>query len=250
MVLVGSGAVNHEELVKLAERYFGNIKSGSRESKIIKPTFVGSEVRARYDNHPTAHMALAVEGVSWDSPDYWPLLVAQSITGSWDRTTGSAAHSASKLAQEISKHNLANSFMSFNTSYSDTGLFGTYLVSENLEHLDDLMHFVLQEWHRLSINVTPAQVFRAKNQLKSALLLTLDGSTPIAEEIGRHVLVYGRRLSPWEIDGLIESVTPEQVMQAAKTFIYDREVAVVGYGPVEGMQDYNRVRSAMAPIYY
>jgi mitochondrial-processing peptidase subunit beta len=177
------------------------------------------------------------------------LLVAQSVIGSWDRSLGAAQHSSSRLAYQLSKHNLANSFMAFNTSYSDTGLFGTYLVSENFKHLDDMTHAVQQEWHRVCSAVTEVEVFRAKNQLKSGLLLALDGSTAIAEDIGRQMLVYGKRLSPWEVDGLIEGVKREDVERVAREYLYDREVAVVGYGPVEGLQDYNRIRAGMSPLY-
>ena len=192
---------------------------------------------------------MAVEGVSWTSPDYWALLVAQSIIGSWDRSLGAANLGTSRLAQQFSKHNLGNSFMSFNTSYSDTGLFGTYFVSENFENVDDSVHAILQEWHRVCSAISEPEVFRAKNQLKTALLLSLDGTTPIAEDIGRQLLTYGKRLTPWEVDGLIERVTAKDVMKAATEYIYDREVAVVGYGPCEGLQDYNRIRSAMSPLY-
>jgi processing peptidase subunit beta len=139
--------------------------------------------------------------------------------------------------------------MAFNTSYSDTGLFGTYVVSENFKALDDLTHCIQVEWHRLCSAVSDVEVFRAKNQLKTALLLSLDGTTPICEDIGRQLLVYGKRLTPWEIDGLIEKVTKDDVMKAATKYIYDRELAVVGYGPVENLQDYNRLRAAMSPLY-
>lgn len=140
--------------------------------------------------------------------------------------------------------------MSFNTSYSDTGLFGVYAVSENFMHLDDMIHYILKEWHRLSIDVSKAEVFRAKNQLKTSLLLSLDGTTPVAEDIGRQLLCYGKRMTPWEIDGLIEMITAEDVMRVARKYIHDREVAVVGYGPVDNLQDYTRIRHAMSPSFY
>ncbi|KAJ3392954.1 55 kDa erythrocyte membrane protein [Entophlyctis sp. JEL0112] len=251
MVLAAAGGVDHDALVKLAESHFGSLKPATTKPKLLRPTFVGSDLRARYDDHPTAHVAFAVEGVSWTNPDYWPLLVAQSVIGSWDRSLGvGASHLSSKLIANISKYDLANSFMSFNTSYSDTGLFGVYTVSENRMHLDDLTHYIQQEWHRLCMSVTEAEVFRAKNQLKTSLLLSLDGSTPVAEDIGRQLLVYGKRMTPWEIDGLIEAVTAQDVMRVATKYIYDKEVCVVGYGPVESLQDYSRIRSAMSPIYY
>ncbi|KND03123.1 mitochondrial processing peptidase [Spizellomyces punctatus DAOM BR117] len=250
MVLSAAGGVDHEALVKLAEQHFGKMSPGESRAKQPKAKFVGSDLRARYDDHPTAHVALAVEGVSWTSPDYWALLVAQSIIGSWDRSLGAAPHVSSKLAQNLHKWGLANSFMSFNTSYSDTGLFGVYAVSEKTMHLDDLVHYIQQEWHRLAMSVTSTEVFRAKNQLKTSLLLALDGTTPVAEDIGRQMLVYGKRLTPWEIDGLIEKVTAQDVMKVAREYIYDKEVCMVGYGPVEALPDFNRVRSAMSPIYY
>lgn len=125
MVLVGAGGVSHEQLVKLAEEHFGHLPTSSSTGVAAeqkrKPEFIGSEVRLRDDTIPTAHIALAVEGVSWKDDDYFTALVTQAIVGNWDRTLGNSPYLGSKLSSFISHHELANSFMSFSTSYSDTG---------------------------------------------------------------------------------------------------------------------------------
>ncbi|KAI9725697.1 MAG: hypothetical protein M1835_003818, partial [Candelina submexicana] len=206
MVLVGAGGVPHGQLVELAEKYFSNLPTEpptSRSSAIAaaqkaKPDFVGSEVRIRDDTIPTAHIAIAVEGVSWRDDDYFTALVTQAIVGNWDRAMGNASHLGSKLSGFVHKNGLANSFMSFSTSYSDTGLWGIYLVTDALTRIDDLVHFTLREWSRLSYNVTEAEVERAKAQLKASILLSLDGTTAVAEDIGRQIITTGRRMSPEE----------------------------------------------------
>lgn len=91
MVLVGTGGVEHASLVDLASQHFGQlptsqspIKLGESSNK-TKPDFIGAEVRVRDDTMPTCNVAIAVEGVGWNSPDYYPMLVAQSIMGNWVR---------------------------------------------------------------------------------------------------------------------------------------------------------------------
>jgi len=155
MVLVSAGGVPHEDLVKLAEKHFGKIPPSATLHELgasdkAKPKFVGSEVRLRDDTMQHAHIALAVEGVGHRHPDYWTMLVMQAIVGNWDRALGSAPHLGSRLSSIVAKNGLANSFMSFSTSYSDTGLWGIYFVTENRVQIDDLVHFTLRVHHRMT----------------------------------------------------------------------------------------------------
>jgi mitochondrial-processing peptidase subunit beta len=122
MVLVGAGGIPHDQLVELAEKHFGKIPAASGEVTAKEaPDFVGSEVRMRDDTMPSAHIAIAVEGVGWNDPQYFPALVTQAIVGNWDRAMGHSPYLGSKLSTFVYQNNLANSFMSFSTSYSDTG---------------------------------------------------------------------------------------------------------------------------------
>jgi len=255
MVLVGTGGVEHNELVSLAKKHFSSlpvspspIPLGGRAHP--KPTFVGSEVRIRDDDSPTANIAIAVEGVSWNSVDYFPMMVMQGLFGNWDRSLGSSSLTSSRLSHIISQNNLANSFMSFSTSYSDTGLWGIYMVSENLMNLDDLIHFTLREWTRMSVGPTEAEVERAKSQLKAGLLLGLDGTTAVAEDIGRQIVTSGKRLTPQEIEAAVDAVTVDEIKRVAQKYLWDKDIAIAAVGRIDGLLDYNRIRADMSSMVY
>ena len=100
-------------------------------------------------------------------------MLIQTILGSWDRTSPLGRNAASKLAQEVCEHELAHSFMTFNTCYKDTGLFGIYLVCPD-NKLDDAMWYTPDNLVRLCHNVTDEEVARAKTQLKANMLMQLD----------------------------------------------------------------------------
>ncbi|ORY83486.1 Metalloenzyme, LuxS/M16 peptidase-like protein [Leucosporidium creatinivorum] len=253
MVLVGTGGVDHSSLVDLASTHFGNLPVSSNPlplgaSTSPKSDFVGAEVRIRDDTMPACHIAIAVEGVGWNSPDYYPMLVMQSIMGNWDRSLGSSSLLSSKLSHIISSNNLANSFMSFSTSYSDTGLWGIYMVSENITNLDDLTHFTMKEWQRMSTSPGEGEVQRAKAQLKASLLLGLDGSTAVAEDIGRQIVTSGKRQSPKEIEAAIDAVNVGEIQRVAQKYLWDKDIAVASIGQNEGLLDYSRMRAAMASL--
>jgi processing peptidase subunit beta len=152
-------------------------------------------------------------------------MVLQSIFGNWDRALGASSLLSSRLSHIISSNNLANSYMSFSTSYSDTGLWGIYMVTENLSNIDDLVHFTLKEWTRMSIAPTEIEVERAKSQLKAALLLSLDGSTATAEDIGRQLVTSGTRLTPIQIENAVDAVNVDQIKRVAQKYLWDKDVS-------------------------
>ncbi|ORX55783.1 hypothetical protein DM01DRAFT_1026643 [Hesseltinella vesiculosa] len=244
MILVGTGSVDHDLLVNLAEEHFGRLPNvrdeASSKSAMRKAVFSPSEFRLRKSD-PLAHIAVAVEGASWTSPDYFPLLVMQSIIGSWDRSLGATGHNVEGLSSVMHHHQLANSFMSFNTSYKDTGLWGIYAVTENTGAIDQLLQSIRNEFYRLCTSVTAEEIEGAKQQLKAGLLLSLDGSTPIAEDIGRQLLTSGDRMSPKQVEKAVEKVSVEDVRRVASQYL-NREAATVAIGPVDKMTNFNQVR--------
>lgn len=245
MVLVGAGNVDHDALVKLAEKSFGGL-TGAGASAPAKPSFTGSEIRIRDDLAPAAHVAIAVEGAPLYSQDYLNMLVMQAIVGSWDSTLGGAANLFSRLSTVVNNNKLADSFASFTKGYKDTGLWGMYFVTRNKEQIDDFVHFMQKEWIRLSTTVTASEVERAKIQVQASLLLSLDSSNAIAKDIGTQILTTGKRLSREELANAVSKITVNDIRKTANAYLWDQEVAVVGNGPIESLTDYNRVRGFMS----
>ncbi|KAL0978579.1 hypothetical protein UPYG_G00172480 [Umbra pygmaea] len=247
MVLAAAGGVTHEELVGLAKQHLGGVSFEYENDAVpvLAPCrFSGSEIRMRDDDMPLAHIAIAVEGANAASPDIVPLMVANSIIGSYDITFGGGKHMSSRLARLASEESLCHSFQAFHSSYSDTGLLGIYFVTDK-HHIDDMMHWSQNAWMNLCTTVTESDVARAKNALKTSLVGQLDGTTPICDDIGRHVLNYGRRIPLSEWDAQIDAVTPKIVRDVCSKYIYDKCPAVAAVGPIEQLPDYNRMRSAM-----
>jgi len=168
--------VSHDELLELAKFHFGDSLSTHKgEIPALPPCkFTGSEIRVRDDKMPLAHLAVAVEAVGWAHPDTICLMVANTLIGNWDRSFGGGMNLSSKLAQLTCHGNLCHSFQSFNTSYTDTGLWGIYMVCEPAT-IADMLHVVQKEWMRLCTSVSESEVARAKNLLKTNMLLQLDG---------------------------------------------------------------------------
>lgn len=246
MVLAGAGGVDNDQLADLAQKYFGNLSNTYQgEVPVLPPTrFTGSEIRVRNDDMPLAHVAIAVEGCGWENPDNIALMVANTLIGSWDRSHGGGANLSSPLASHSSQGNLCHSFQSFNTCYTDTGLWGIYFVADKMT-IEDMVFNVQSEWMRLCSSVTEFEVERAKNLLRTNMMLMLDGSTPICEDVGRQMLCYGRRIPLPELEARIEAVNAQVVRDVCMKYIYDKCPAVAGVGPVEQLPDYNRLRGGM-----
>ncbi|KAH9364272.1 hypothetical protein HPB48_007001 [Haemaphysalis longicornis] len=125
---------------------------------------------------------------------------------------------------------------------------GIYFVSEGREEMDFFVHAIQREWMRICMSATEGEVTRAKNLLKTNMLLQLDGTTPICEDIGRQMLCYGRRIPLPELEARIDAVTSQTVRDVCTKYLYDRCPAVAGVGPVEALTDYNQLRSNMYRI--
>lgn len=244
MVIAGAGAIDHSQLCDLASTHFGKLPTapaGAVDTAYDPAIFTGSDVRIRFDSDDTAHVALAFEGASWTSEYAFPLMIMQTMLGSYNRASGLGKNAASKMCQEVAEHELAHSITTFNTCYKDTGLFGIYAIAPD-NKLDDLLWYVMSNLVRLVHSPSDEEIERAKVNLKATMLMGLDGNSNVAEDIGRQLLTYGRRMTPAEIFSRIDSVTAADVKATAAKFINDQDHALAAVGGIHELPDYNWIR--------
>lgn len=246
MVVAAAGAVDHGALVEMAKKAFAGLPTGGAATadlvKAAPAHFTGSEVRVRDPDMDKVHFAVAFKGASWADADAVPLMVAQSMLGSWDKGSGAGDAASPPLAQRCAANGLADSYMAFNTNYADTGLFGVYATADAAGKVDDLAWAIMQDVASLSYTVDGAALARGKAALKASLLYAADGPAGVAEEIGRQLLVYGRRVPLAEMFARIDAVTPGAVQAAAQRFICDNDVAIAALGDTQNLPDYTYFR--------
>jgi len=247
MVVAGAGGISHAELVAHARELFAHVPAdvpAGVAAPVLKPAyFSGSDIQVRYDSMPYAQIAFGFPTAGWNDADHIPLQLIQQILGSYSKSVarGNGKHVGSILVSKIAELPNVESFNVFNTQYSDTGLFGINAVSH--EHgVEEMMDTFFYEISRLSYEMNDDILEQAKNNLKTTLLTHLDSNDKICDEIGRHVLQYGRVIHPSEMFARIDKVDCNAIKACAKRFFYDRDFAMASLGPVHELQDYGHYR--------
>ncbi|XBW36243.1 hypothetical protein QEN19_001824 [Hanseniaspora menglaensis] len=266
MVVVGVGSVEHESFVEIVKKHFGKLPKAEkienfaeqieteREVLHIKPTkFFSGEKKLQNDNVTTTNIAIAIQSASWSSKDYFKSILAQSIVGNWNKHEGQGTNNSSPLVAAASKANgtkgLAESYMSFSTTYGDIGIWGIYLVldSNQQQNPQVIISEVIKEWKRLARgDISDYEFERCKSLLVSSLVLSLDATTPIFEEIGRQVCTMGKTYSIKDIINTLESIQKDDVISWCQQSLSESSpVAIVSFGQTSQVPSLDEIKSLL-----
>jgi predicted Zn-dependent peptidase len=227
MVLAAAGRVDHDQLVEAVTQAFGNLPD-TREPSVVPAAYRGGDYREERDIEQV-NLVLGFDGVSYDDPDYYAASVLSTLLG---------GGMSSRLFQEIrEKRGLVYSIYSFASSYADGGLFGVY-AGTGEEEVAELVPVLCSEIVSVTGGVEPAELQRARAQLKASILMSLESTSSRCEQLARQIIIYGRPVSPQEVVEHIEKVTEADVARvAARLFATTPTVAVLGpLGKVEGYE--------------
>ena len=216
--LVSAAGVEHAPFVALVERLFSSLPPGNRGS-VGKPVYTGGMVSdERPLQEPYVKVALAFAVGGWKHEQLVGACVLQQLLGGGSSFSagGPGKGMYTRLYREmLNQHHWVESAESFLVIHDDAGLLGIDGACAP-EYVKELIREIVYHLARLCVEpVSDEELSRAKNMLKSMMLMQLESRLVVCEDIARQFAIYGRRAPPEEICAKIDLVSKEDILRLA-----------------------------------
>lgn len=175
---------------------------------------------------PLTHIHVAFEALPISSEDIYALATLQTLLGGGGSFSagGPGKGMYSRLYTNVlNQHAWVESCVAFNHSYTDSGLFG---ISSSCSpgHVVNMLDVMCRELQALTLDtgfaaLQTVEVNRAKNQLRSSLLMNLESRMVELEDLGRQVQVHGRKVGVREMCKKIDELTVKDLRRVARIVV-------------------------------
>lgn len=222
-VLSVAGNVDHERVVRLAEKAFSESTRKASNTKFKKANgyqpFNYEEARAIQQ----AHLVWGTRGYSIHDEKRIGLSVLNTILGSG---------MSSRLNQNIrEKYGYCYNIYSFTNMHSDTGDFGIYMGTDSAK-IDHAQKLIQRELDKLRQDlVSDRKLNQAINQVKGALMLGLESMSNRMMRIARQELYFERYFTLDEIIEIVEQVKAEHIRDVAQSLFREENFSRVVLQP-------------------
>jgi predicted Zn-dependent peptidase len=235
LVVSAAGAVDEDEVLRIAERDFGGAVAGAAPPAAPPPRFTGG-LRPTSKRLEQANLVFLLPTVGAAHPDYFALRLLAEILG---------GGMASRLFQEArEKRGLAYAIDAYAETYVDTGVLGIYAGCA-AEDAGELARVAAGELVALTAPAGEAELARAKAQLKGAMFMAREQPLARAEQAAGQTLIFGRTLSPEEVAADIDAVTPADLARLTTSILEPRRVAAAVLGPKASLKAASAFQEAL-----
>lgn len=221
MIVAAAGAVDHDVLVREAERLYGHLPPSGPRS--VEPArFRGGEKRL-HKPLEQVHFTLALESPGYRAADiYTAQIYATALGGGM----------SSRLFQELrERRGLCYSIFAQASAYADTGMMTVY-AGTSAGEIAELARLTVDEMRRIADNLSEEEVSRARAQMKAGLLMGLESPSSRAERLARMMAIWNRVPPVSETVARIDAATLAEVRDFAANLAGSGKAAMALYGPV------------------
>ncbi|CAI9121193.1 M16 family metallopeptidase [Brytella acorum] len=234
IVIAAAGNLYHEAVLDMVSSHFRDLPAHDATQPSLG-RYVGGECRTTKDLDQ-AHIVMGFPSVPYGHPDYHATLLLSTLLG---------GGMSSRLFQEVrEKRGLVYSVYSFAQPFLDSGIFGIY-AGTGEEQTAELVPVVIDELRKLPDGIAEAEIARARAQLKSSLLMSLESTGSRCEQIARQLQLFDRVIPTQETVARVNAVTEADIIRVARqTFTGQPTLATIG--PVSNVPSLDAIRKSLA----
>lgn len=215
MAVSFAGAIEEDEALRLAERWFGAEPASLLAEGPAPAPFAGG-VAAEARKLEQAHLVLMLPGVSVRDPDYFAFrLFAEALGGGM----------SSRLFQHVrEQRGLAYNIDAFAETYEDGGVLGIY-AGTGAKEAAEAARLAAREVQALAEVPTAVELARAKAMLKSGLFMARESTLSRAEQAAGQALLFDRLFTSAELSEAIDAVTLDDLRRVGTRVLEPRRSA-------------------------
>jgi processing peptidase subunit alpha len=248
LIVIGVN-VNFEELCKWTARSFAehSISSASAPSRWQPQAalYTGGDRRIEQPN-PLCHLMLGweVQG-GWNGHMLAAITVLQMFLGGGGSfsTGGPGKGMHTRLYTDVlNRHHWVESCQASSAMYADSGLFTVYSTVVP-QHAGDFVTVLTRIFAGLT-RITPEELQRAKNALKSSIHMNLEMRAVLMEDIGRQLVLSGKVGTAEEFGRMVDAVSADDLRFALKECLKTK-LTVVAYGAIQNLPAYDMIQQQL-----
>jgi predicted Zn-dependent peptidase len=225
MILCASGGINHDDVVRLTERFSSKMTNFGVDQP-DEQKYKGGFVFKKKDLEQ-AHLIMGFEGCSNTDAGKYDLCVLSTILG---------AGMSSRLFQEVrEKRGLVYSIFSFISNYKDTGTFGVYAGCED-NKVREVIDIIRSEFERILETLREDEIQKAKTQINASILMGLESSSSRMERMAHQFPQQNRFFTPQEITAKINAVNERSIAEVMRR-IFSSKPTLAVMGNVYGIDN-------------
>ncbi len=218
LLIVASGAVEHSELVKLAERNIRKRKPGSEQSreKFYRKNVNDLVIEKDFQQ---VHSIIGRSTIGLKNKKRIQVKILSTMLGEG---------SSSRLFQAVrEKLGITYQINSFLNSYQDVSTFGVYF-STNSKQAERVMEIVVKEFLKMKEKkITEKELNRVKEYIKGGMLLSLESTTNRMIRIANSFLYFNRIVSLDDFLKKINSVTVDDITSISNELLDEKKLSKV-----------------------
>jgi predicted Zn-dependent peptidase len=221
IVIVAAGAVDEDELLALAERWFAGAAAAEPAGRPPSAAFAGG-TKALARPLEQAHLVMLLPAVGYADPDHYAFRLFTEILG---------GGMSSRLFQAVRERlGLAYAIDAYLEAHADVGVLGVY-AGASAAKAGKAASVAAREFRALCASVEAAELARAKAQLKGSLFMARESAAARAEQAAAQLLTYGRLIPTSETAAAIDAVQPADIVRVGARALESGRSACALLGP-------------------